>query len=685
MEEMRDNLPGADGGANNQSSNNQAESNPQEEQKQTETTAEETSAVKQEEVSEASETTAEDADKKEEKTTEGEDELQQGDDTEEVYSDEDDNDEYAHEELELPDYSLYSPEKLVKEAEKLLKNEPVQKIKEHFESIRKNLLKQLNEERDEKLRAFVEEGNAEIDFEYVQPLRESFRKIFQEYRKKRKKYYDELREKLEANLQRKQELIEELKALVEKNETIGDTFKEFNKIQDAWRQTGPVPRAESADLYRTWHHHLDNFYEYIKINKELRDLDFKKNRELKEDLIRQAEKLLERSDIPKAFKELQTLHRKWKNTGPVERENREPMWEKFSALTKQMHEKREEYYQKLREKRSELIEEKKEFIQKIREFPKDFKKHGEWQKAIKEVNALSEGFKKIGRLNHPENDQVWEDFKTALREFNHAKNEFYKGLKKQHQANLEKKKELLAKAEELKDSEDWKNATNEFKRIQAEWKKIGHVPKSESDKIWEQFRNACNHYFERLTAKNEELDKKFEENYTKKEKLLEQLKAAELPDNQKEAVKKLKGIINDWKEIGPVPRAKRKIEKDFNEALDGKFKSIDLDRQESQRIRFENKMQSMVEQGGDQQLNKEKDHLRKREEEVKKELNQLETNLSFFSSSNKNNPLLKEAERKIEATKKELEELRQKIKMLNVKSRQLQEESAESQEENDQD
>ncbi len=599
--------------------------------------------------------------------------MEKDDDTEEVHSDEDEHDEHEHHELEMPDYAEYTPDALVNEADKLLKNEPVQKIKAHFDAIRKNLLKQLNEERQQKLAEFLESGGAEMDFQYVQPTREKFRNIYAEYKSRRQKHYKELQDVLDNNLKVKLDLIEKIKELVNKDESIGDTFKEFNAIQQEWRNTGPVPRSESADLWRTYHHHVENFYEYIKINKELRDLDFKKNREAKENLIGQAEKLVEKDDIRDAFKELQTLHKKWKNLGPVEREHREPMWERFSEATRKIHEKREEYYAGLREKAGDLIEEKKKLIEKLKEVNYEgIDTHHKWQKAIKQVEGIRTDFKRIGRISHPENDTLWDEFRSLLREFNHAKNQYYKNLKKDHQENLAKKRELVEIAESLKDSEDWRNTTNEMKRIQAQWKKIGHVPKSESDKIWKQFRSACNHYFDRLTEHNKDKDKALEGNFTAKSEMLEGLKAYEPPkDNQKKAVGELKDMINSWKELGPVPRAKNHIESEFNKVLDQKFKAIDLDRKESQRIRFENKMEALTDGSDDRQLAFERQAIRKQMDDAQKELNQLETNMSFFSSSNPNNPLLKEAEKNIRHQREQIELLKEKLKMLNVKIREV--------------
>jgi hypothetical protein len=683
MTDIQDNLPEADGQNKEDLGNNPSTENTRENTTQPEEQTSEPEIV-EDEVKEESpepeaqkEEVAEATVTEEEKSTEtvaeltekgemSDEELEEEDDHEEVESDEEEHEHTVEEELELPDYSEYEPEKLVEEAEKLLKNEAVHKIKAHFDAIRKNLLDHLNDEKKQRLAEFLEGGGVEMDFEFIQPLRQRFKQIFTEYRSRRQAYYNDLQEKLENNLKVKKELIEKIKEIVSKDESIGETFKEFNALQQEWRNTGPVPRNESSNLWQTYHHHVENFYEFIKINKELRDLDFKKNHETKEVLIQKVEALATETDIKKAFSELQSIHKQWKRVGPVERDHREPMWERFSAATKKLHDRREEYYEEQKEKSAELIEQKKSLVQKIEEFPfENIKSHNKWQEAIKGVEAIREGFRKIGRVNHPENDVIWDKFREVLREFNHLKNQFYKDLKKDQHQNLLKKKALLDLAESLKDSDDWKVTTNEFKRIQADWKRIGHVPRAESDKIWKKFREACNHFFNRLTDHNKDLDKSYDGNFESKEALLEKLKGFEGSGDQKADVQSLMNIINEWKSIGRVPRDKTNIESDFNNALDGQFKAIDLDRKESQRIRFENKMNSMAERSGnDRELVKEKDYLRRKREEAQKELNTLENNMAFFSSSNPNSPFMKEAEKNISKQRDIINELTEKMKML---------------------
>lgn len=597
--------------------------------------------------------------------------LEKDDDTNEVKGDEDHED--HPDELEMPDYSSFLPEDLVADAFRLLKDFPIQKLKGHFAEIRKYLMKHLNDERSEKLAEFVEGGGNELDFEFIQPLREQFRTIYSEFRGRRKKYYEDLSAKLDQNLVVKRSLIDRLKEIVTKEESIGDTFKEFRTIQEEWRNTGPVPSAESRDLWRTYHFHVENFYEFIKINKELRDLDYKKNLEHKEELVKKAQAILEANNLREGFKELQKLHKEWRQVGPVEPELREQLWEQFSGITKKIHENREEYYKELRLKRAELLEEKKALVKKLEDFPKDHKKHHEWQKAIKGINEIQNDFKKLGRLNIPGNDEVWESFRQALRDFNKAKNEFYRDLKKEHNENLEKKKTLLARAEEIKDSDNWRDTANELKRIQSDWKAIGHVPKSESDKIWKEFRAACNHFFDRLTAHNKGRDAEFEANAKEKQDFLEALEkwSPDLSD-KKEAVKSIKAKIADWRKLGASPRKQRNdLEGRFNKAIDGFFKSIDLDRKESQRIRFENKIESLASQGQNE-VQRERDFLRRKLDEAKKELMQLETNMSFFSSSNPNSPIVKEAQKNIDAQKANVASIQGQLKMLSQKIKAMQ-------------
>ena len=586
-------------------------------------------------------------------------------DTPEVESDEhEETDEYAADHKELPDYEHMAVKDLVKEAERLLNEHEAHQIKEEMEGVHAAAIKALDEVRNEKLHAFVEDGGSEIDFQYDQPERKAIQQLYRDYKQKRREYYKKLEEQLLLNLDVKKSIIEELKILPNSEGSVPEKYNRFRELQDRWHNTGPVPRTESSELWNNYHHHVDNFYDFLRISNQLRELDFKKNLEAKTTLCEEAEALSTQDANHETFKALQELHAKWKRIGPVDREHSEPIWERFSNATKAIHDKRHEFYKDLRENREKLIEQKEAIVEKMKALNLDtLKTHGAWQGAIRSMEELREEFRKIGRINLPGNDVVWEAFREANRNFNRAKNNFYKELKAAHHKNLERKNALLARAQELKDSTDWRTAANELKRIQAEWKRIGYVPKSESDRIWKEFRAACNHFFDRLTDRNKEKDQEFEGNYTAKEALLEKVKSWKPTDAKDKGVSELKELIAAWKEIGRVPRDKREIENTFNKQLDDHFKKLKLNKREASLIRFENKIHSIIEGDNNREIGRFKDELRRKIEEARKELSQLENNMMFFAHADENNPIVKEAKRNVERARENVELLKQKLKM----------------------
>ncbi len=586
-------------------------------------------------------------------------------DAKEVESDEHEEvDEYASDSKELPDYGHMPVSKLVAEASKLLGEKGVQEIKEEMEAIHAAAIKTLDDIRNEKLHAFVEEGGNEIDFHLDQPQRKEIQDIYRDYKKQRSAYYKQLEEQLNLNLDVKKAIVEEVKNLPNSEGSVPDKYNRFRELQDRWHNTGPVPRSESSELWNNYHHHVDNFYDFLRISNQLRELDFKKNLEAKTALCEEAEALSEKEADRSTFTALQELHAKWKKTGPVDREHREPMWERFSEATKKVHEKRHDFFKKLREDREILIERKRELVENMRAFDTSgLKTHGAWQNAIKQIDELRNDFRNIGRINLPENDVVWEEFREVNRSFNRAKNAFYKALKADHQNNLEKKRKLLARAEELKESTDWHNTASELKRIQADWKKIGYVPKSESDKIWKAFRSACNEFFNRLTAHNKEKDKEYEGNLKAKQEVLAELKAWD-PTDSKAAKKELKAFISKWKDAGRVPRGNREIENEFNTLLDEYFKKLKVNRKEASLIRFENKVHSLIDSENRRELDKQEDQLLRKIDEAKKELIQLENNIQFFAHVDEKNPIVREARKNIDRQKEQIELLIAKRKQL---------------------
>ncbi|GAB5557988.1 MAG: DUF349 domain-containing protein [Schleiferiaceae bacterium] len=582
------------------------------------------------------------------------------DSTEAVESDEE-QDEYAEEHLELPDLNELSVDQLIDEAKKWLHNVPVQRLKDPIESIRTAVLKELDEVRNAKREAFLAEGGNELDFEFIQPQREAFRALYNEFKTKRRNYYQQLEKDLSSNLAIKQDIVKQIKELPTQPGTVNEAYNTFKGLMDRWKETGPVPKLDSTELWRNYHHHVDNFYEYLRMSKELRELDFQKNLDQKKALVQEALELAKAEINTETFNALQALHKKWKEVGPVDREHREELWKEFSEATKSIHDKRHDFFKQRKEEAGERLKEKAELVEKIQNFSIDkLKSHNAWQNAIKSMDQLRNQFKSLGRINLPENDALWEKYREANKAFNKAKNDFYKELKSQQSKNLERKKALLAKVEELKESTAWKETSNELKRIQQDWKKIGYVPRSESDKIWNQFRAACNHFFDRLTEHNKELDKALEVNLAKKQELLEKFKKSEIVEDAKEAMETLKAWGAEWKEAGRVPRAAAEIEKHYNELVDSVYDKLNLSKAESQLIKFKSKVVQFFDGDDHHSLNRELDAVRKKMDEVKKEILQLETNVSMVSGGD-DNPFVKEVKKQVSKLNDQLEVYKTKL------------------------
>lgn len=649
--------------------------------------------VQQEEQPEASENSdIEDAmvSESEKQQPEPENVVDLGDDDEEEEDEEDENtssgnheddmdnavahdseDESASErhDIEKKDYHSMSKEALTDELERLLKNEKVQAIKEHVSEIRTEFNAKFDEEVEEKKEEFLAEGGNIIDFHYSTPLKKRFNSLYFDYKEKRNNYYQRLKKDLNENLNRRLEIIEELKGLIDVEENINTTYNHFKEIQDKWRTAGPIPRDKYNNVWNTYHHHVENFYDFLHLNREFRDMDFKHNLEQKLKVIDRAEELLQENDINRAFRELQMLHKMWKEElGPVAKEYREDIWERFSTATKKIHDKRQDFFNNLEAEYEKNWEKKQEIIGKIQEIAgENYDSHQKWQQKIKDIESLREAFFNSGKVPRNKNQETWNAFKENVRKFNRNKNAFYKNLKKEQYTNLEKKKELIQIAEDNQDSDDFKTVTPLMKKIQSDWKKIGHVPRKDSDKVWKQFKKACNHYFDRLHAQRNEDNKEEIEAFDKKKEILDRVKAIELSGNKKEDLDKIKTEINNWKDTGRVPYNKRFIEGKFNKALDQLFNKMDIDNTKAEMLKYEKKVQALDEADDDQKIRNEHYFLSKKIEETKGEIRQLENNLQFFSNVDEGNPMVQDVMKNIENHKEDLrvwEEKLRKIKSL---------------------
>lgn len=574
---------------------------------------------------------------------------------------------YERHGIEKKEYHSMSKQELTDELEKLLKREKIQNIKEHVDELRNEFNAKFDEELEQKKEEFIAEGGNIIDFYYSTPLKKRFNSLYFDYKEMRNRYYEQLRQDLDKNLQRRLEIIEELKGLIDVEENINTTYNNFKQLQERWRNAGPIPRDKYNTIWNTYHHHVENFYDFLHLNREFRDLDFKHNLEQKLKVINRAEELIQEPDVNRAFRELQMLHKMWKeDLGPVEKVYRETIWEKFSAATNKIHDLRQAHFQEIEKEFEKNLVVKREIIDKLDEIAKNqYTAHTDWQKKIKEVEALRDAFFKAGKVPRNVNEQTWRTFKDAVRTFNRNKNAFYKNQKKEQAENLEKKRNLVQIAEDNKDSEDFELTTDLMKRIQNEWKQVGHVSRKDSDKLWKRFKAACNHYFSRLHASRSEENKEEIQIFEQKKQLLDAFKGMEFTGERDTDLPKIKEYIEQWKKTGQVSQKRRYIEGKFNKILDQAFGKLNIDKKEAEMLKYENKIQQLDQSDDTSRLNKEHFFLTKRIEEAKTEIRQLENNLQFFSNANQDNPLVQKVLKNIENQKKQLAIWQEKLQKVN--------------------
>jgi len=568
--------------------------------------------------------------------------------------------------IEMMDYETLSMEELVDELSVLVAVEKVMSVKDHVEELKKSFLSKYYHFIDEKKEEFhAENPETTEDFHYHFPLKIKFDQLYTSYRERKNTHFQSLQNSLKSNLDNRLAIVEELKNLIHSQEAISVTLKQFNDIRERWKVAGPIPKDKYNHVWNNYHFHLENFYDILHLDREIRDLDFKHNLEQKLKIIARVEELNQEEDINKAFRELQDLHRIWKeDIGPVSRDHREEIWNKFSDLTKQLHDKREGYYEKFREIEEANLVAKKELIAQIEVLAQEkVNSHSAWLGQIDKVENLREAFFKTGKVPSEMNEETWAAFKVAVRNFNVLKNSFYKEIKKDQNDNLSKKQALVAKAIELKDSTDFATTTPLMKQIQEEWKTIGHVPRKFSDKIWGEFRAACNEYFEKLKEQKSEVNEDEVAAFENKKAYLETLRSFELIGDHKTDLDAIKAHIETWKSFGKVPFPRRHIEGKFNKILDALFEKLSASKKDNEMARFANRLDNLA-HSDTRKLDNEKVFMMRKIDEVQNDIFQLENNIQFFSNAKSDNPLVKEVLKNIERQKEELATWKEKLKQL---------------------
>ncbi|GAA3769723.1 DUF349 domain-containing protein [Flavobacterium ginsengiterrae] len=572
--------------------------------------------------------------------------------------------------IPMKDYHTFSLDALVDELKKLINTDKVMSVKDHIEEIKKSFLLQYNhliDEKREEFNASKEDQNEE--FEYHSPLKSKFDEYYNVFREKRNAHFKHLQTNLKANLDNRLAIVEELKELINPQENIKDTLKHFNDLRERWKNAGAIPKDKYNHVWNNYHFHVENFYDYLHLDREARDLDFKHNLDQKQKIIARVEELVNENDVNKAFRELQDLHRLWKeDIGPVSKEHRDTIWNKFSELTKKIHDKREVLFESQRANEQQNLEVKKDIIAKIEVLGTEkVNSHSQWLVQIQKVEALRNEFFAAGKVPSEVNEETWASFKTAVRNFNAFKNSFYKDIKKDQNDNLSKKMALVAKAKELQESTDFSATTPVMKQIQEEWKQIGHVPKKYSDKIWKEFKDACNHYFDKLKEHKSEENADEVAAFDNKKAYLETLRAFQLTGDHKTDLDAIKQHIEIWKGYGKVPFSRRHIEGKFNKILDALFEKLSLSKKESEMMRFTNRIDSLSDSNDTRKLDNEKIFIMRKIEEVQNEIFQLENNIQFFTNTKnakKENSIVTEVRKNIAIHKESLEVWKDKLKQL---------------------
>lgn len=572
--------------------------------------------------------------------------------------------------IPMQDYDALSLETLVDELKNLVTNEKVMSVKDHIEEIRKAFLAKYNHLIEEKKEEYlVENPDTTEEFQYHSPLKTKFDQFYSQFKDTRNTHFKSLQTNLKSNLENRLAIVEELKELINPQANIKDTLKHFNDLRERWKNAGPIPKDKYNHVWNNFHFHVENFYDYLHLDREARDLDFKHNLEQKQKIISRVEVLVNEVDINKAFRELQDLHRIWKeDIGPVSREHRDEIWNKFSDLTKQMHDKREVLFENLRGTELENLEKKKQIIAQIEVLATEkVNAHSQWLTQIEKVEALRTAFFSAGKVPSEVNEETWASFKTAVRNFNTFKNSFYKDIKKDQNDNLSKKTALVAKAKELQESIDFATTTPIMKQIQEEWKQIGHVPRKYSDKIWKEFKDACNLYFDKLKEQKNEENGEEVAAFDNKKAYLETLREFQLTGDHKTDLDGIKLHIETWKSFGKVPFPRRHIEGKFNKILDALFEKLSLSKKDTDMIRFSNRMDHLSESNDTRKLDNEKIFLMRKIEEVQNEIFQLENNIQFFTNTRnakKENSIVLEVRKNIAIHKESLDVWKEKLKQL---------------------
>ena len=582
-------------------------------------------------------------------------EDQQGENTtsEESNLDEDESSVAESEEESYDDLNL---EQLLKTLDKKVSSGKAQHHKREVEALSKQIEPKLSQIFEKKKEDFINAGGEREDFDAKIPEKTNYDDLIRRYKSEKARYYQELEKSFQNNLVIRKNLIEELKGLIGIDQPISDTYKEFKDLQARWRESGHVPRADANNIWKTYHHHVGIFYDFLHLNRDFRELDFKYNYEEKLKIIEQAEALGKMDNIQKAFRNLQELHKRWKDElGPIAKEHGETLWERFSEATKVIHEKRQFFQKNQTDIYKANYEKKKTIIEQMEQLTEvEIKTHNEMQKMIRDMESLRTSFFECGHVSRSNNAEIWAMFKGVMRLFGRKRNAFYKSLKRDYSENFKQRMELVKQAEAFLHAEDFAATTPKVIALQRKWKEMGPVSRKQNDKAWKLFRKACNDYFALLDDRKNKLSEGEQQAFEEKDKLLKKLQSEEGLDRTS-----IDQLIEEWTKIGSVGQKTNQINSEFVATIENALKKLGEDKESIASFKYQLKLKLM----GDRTelIQKEKSQIKQRLDKAKQEYIQLETNMEFFSKSSSENPLVSKVMKDLEKQKKTIDGLQQKL------------------------
>ncbi len=559
-----------------------------------------------------------------------------------------------------------SREEIVEALKKLVEG-AVEEVKDEVDELKQAYYKQKKIEIEEARAAFVAEGNPEAEFVVAPDEQEEILKsLLAGFREKRAEYVAQLEKLREENLARKEQILEEMKAITEDSDNINKQYTRFQELQQAFKEASDLPPAAVTGLWKNFQAHVERFYDLLKINKELRDYDFKKNLEQKLALCDAAEALLLNDDVVVAFKQLQQLHDEWRGIGPVAKELREELWNRFKDASTEVNKRYQSFFEARKEVEQKNEEAKTALCEEIEAMELgSLNSFAQWDEATKLVLDMQARWKALGFASRKMNNQLFERFRRSCDEFFARKAEYFKEVKERMAANLEKKKALCEKAEALKDSTDWKSTTDVLVALQKEWKTIGPVAKKHSDLVWKRFVDACDHFFAQKSAQMASAHQVEQANLESKREVIVKLQAIDESVEDAEATKTVRELMAQWNAIGHVPfKEKDKIYKEYQALLDALFARLNMNETRNKLSNYSATVQQMAE-GDQERLYRERDRMLRAYEQKKSELQTYENNIGFLNiSSKKSNGLLKDMERKMQKLREEMQLIEQKVQLI---------------------